>query len=185
MIVLARTKQLYEDNGVELSKATISVGDEVTLVYSGLLAKSGADSIYAHIGYGENWDGKEYIPMEKMEDVFKATIKVNLSDKLNIAFRDSVDNWDNNSQQNYSFNVSTKASKTSSVSTESKTSTKVKASAVKSDAAKEVSETKPKTAKAKSTTSTKSAAKKTTTADKTLTAKKSSATKSAAKKTNK
>lgn len=185
---MARTKQLYEDNGVELSKATISVGDEVTLVYRGLLAKSGADSVYAHIGYGENWDGKELIPMEKMEDVFKATIKVNLSDKLNIAFKDSVDNWDNNSQQNYSFSVSQKSS---GVSPEKKTSSIVKASVAKSDVAKEASETKSKAAKTKSTTSTKAAtstktaAKKTTTADKTITAKKSTTAKSAAKKTNK
>lgn len=185
---MARTKQLYEDSGVELSKATINVGDEVTLLYRGLLARSGADSVYAHIGYGDNWEGKEFIPMEKVEDVFKATIKVNLSDKLNIAFKDGVDNWDNNSQQNYSFNVSAKASKTSvtsktastskssSTSTEKKTSPKVKASVAKSDSAKEASETKTKTAKAKATPSTKSAAKKTTT-DKTVTAKKSSAAK--------
>lgn len=179
---MARTKQLYEDSGVELSKATINVGDEVTLLYRGLLAKSGADSVYAHIGYGDNWEGKEFIPMEKVEDVFKATIKVNLSDKLNIAFKDGVDNWDNNSQQNYSFNVSAKASKTSgasktaSTATEKKTSPKVKASVSKSEAPKEVSATKTKTAKAKATPSTKPAAKKTAT-DKSVTAKKSNAAK--------
>ncbi len=177
---MARTKQLYEDSGVELSKATINVGDEITLLYRGLLAKSGADSVYAHIGYGDNWEGKEFIPMEKVEDVFKATIKVNVSDKLNIAFKDSVDNWDNNSQQNYSFNVSAKASKTASAATSKTASPKVKASVPKSEAAKESSETKVKTAKAKATPSTKSttksAAKKTAT-DKSVTAKKSSAAK--------
>lgn len=183
---MARTKQLYEDSGVELSKATINVGDEVTLLYRGLLAKSGADSVYAHIGYGDSWEAKEYIPMEKVEDVFKATIKVNLSDKLNIAFKDGVDNWDNNSQQNYSFNVSAKSSKTSgasktaSATTEKKTSPKVKASVSKSEAAKEGSATKTKTAKAKATPSTKSTTKsatKKTTTDKTTTAKKSTAAK--------
>jgi FKBP-type peptidyl-prolyl cis-trans isomerase len=180
VIVLARTRQLYEDNGVEISKATINVGDEVTVLYRGLLAQSGADSVYAHIGYGDNWEAKEFIPMEKDKDVFKATIKVNLSDNLNIAFKDSVDNWDNNSQQNYSFNVSAKASRKSSTSTEKKASPKVKASATKSETAKEASATKTKTAKTKAATSTKTAAKKTT-SSKTTTAKKSTA----AKKTSK
>lgn len=188
---MVKTKQLYGDNGVELSKATISVGDEITLLYSGLLMESGADSIYAHIGYGDNWEGKEFIPMEKKGDKFKATFKVNLSDKLNIAFKDSVDNWDNNSLQNYSFTISKKATKSASTSVEKKSTGKVKATAIKADDAKEVSETKPKTEKAKSTTAkaiatkstTKSAAKPSvskTTADKNPSAKKSVVSKSAA-----
>lgn len=173
---MARNKQLYADNGVEISKATINVGDEVTLLYSGLLAKSGADSVYAHIGYGENWEDKAFVPMEKVEDVFKATIKVSHPEKLNVAFKDSVDNWDNNSQQNYSFDVTAKASK-SSASKEKKAT--AKASSSKSEAVKEKAETKAKTAKAKSTSAksaTKSTAKKSA-SDKATTTKKSSAAK--------
>lgn len=166
---MARTKQLYEDNGVEISKATINVGDEVTLMYSGLLAQSGADSVYAHIGYGDNWEGKQFIPMEKEEDAFKATIKVDQSDKLNVAFKDSVDNWDNNSYQNYSFSVSKRASRSSATSTAKKTATKTRTSGAKS-----TSDTKSKTAKSAKTTKT--------TAKKATTAKKSTATKSATKK---
>jgi len=41
------------------------VGDEVTLYYKGLLAQSGADAIFAHIGYGENWEDKTFIPMQR------------------------------------------------------------------------------------------------------------------------
>lgn len=173
VIVLAKTKQLYEENGVELSKATISVGDEVTLLYSGLLAQNGADSIYAHIGYGDNWEGKDFIPMEKDNDVFRVTIKVNLSDKLNIAFKDSVDNWDNNSLQNYSFDVSKKASKSASDSGEKKTTSRVKATAVKADSSKEsADEDKPKATKAKATakaTASKTTETKTSVAKKTTT----------------
>jgi len=65
----------------------------VTLYYKGLLAQSGADAIFAHIGYGENWEDKTFIPMQKENDVFKATIKINHADDLNIAFKDSGDNW--------------------------------------------------------------------------------------------
>jgi len=173
-------------NCVELSKATISVGDEVTLLYSGLLAQNGADSVYAHIGYGDNWEGKEFIPMEKDDDVFKATIKVNLSDKLNVAFKDSVDNWDNNSQQNYSFNISKKASKSASDSGEKKTSAKVKATAVKADSAKDSAEEKTKTTRAKASvkTTTKSAASKTA-ETKTSAAKKTTSKSTTGKKADK
>nr|WP_010248199.1 carbohydrate-binding protein [Acetivibrio cellulolyticus] len=176
---MSKTKQLYEDNGVELSKSTISVGDEITLLYSGLLAQSGADSIYAHIGYGDNWEGKEFIPMEKMEDKFKATIKVNLSDKLNVAFKDGVDNWDNNSQLNYSFNVAKRAEK-SSTSEEKKTTAKVKATSMNADAAKETAETKQKVTKAK-TTVAKASAPKATAAPKAAAAKATAAKATAAK----
>ena len=103
-------------NGVEISKAQLGIGDEVILSYSGLLAKSGADIVYAHIGYGEKWKDKAFIPMEKQSDVFKAIIKIDRSDDLNIAFKDGGDNWDNNSLANYSFRVKKKPGRTASQS---------------------------------------------------------------------
>jgi len=92
----------------------------VTLYYKGLLAQSGADAIFAHIGYGENWEDKTFIPMQKENDVFKATIKINHADDLNIAFKDSGDNWDNNSWANYSFKVTKKAKPAKVVTAEEK-----------------------------------------------------------------
>lgn len=187
---MAKTKQMYEENGVEISKTTINVGDEVTLSYKGLLAQSGAETIYAHIGYGDEWEDKEFIPMEKNNDLFKVKINVNHSDKLNIAFKDSVDNWDNNSQQNYSFYVSEHAKKIASVAAKIKTNVK------KDDTEKNAAEIKTKSAKStaakttvKASADKSSAAKSTaakTTAEKLPTAKKTNSSKSAsAKKTNK
>lgn len=155
---MAKTKQLYEDNGVEVSKTPISVGDEVTLLYSGLLAKSGAEMVYAHIGYGDNWEEKAFIPMQKDNDVFKATIKVNHPDSLNIAFKDSGENWDNNSHSNYSFKVAKKAAKASKEAEEAKAAKEVKEKATAKAAEKTVVEM---TAAAKKTTA--AAAKKTAT----------------------
>lgn len=186
---MAKTKQMYEENGVEISKTTISVGDEVTLSYKGLLAQSGAETIYAHIGYGDEWEDKEFIPMEKNNDLFRVKISVSHPDKLNIAFKDSVDNWDNNSQQNYSFYVSEHAKKIASAAA------KIKSNVKKADT-ENSAETKTKSAKAKQTaTKTVKAADKSTasksTAAKTKTeklpaAKKTSSSKSAStKKTSK
>jgi len=102
----------YEANGLTLSKANIKVGDEVIITYNGLLAKSGADTILVHFGYNESWEEKEFVPMQMEDGVFKAAIKVKLPGSLNMSFKDSADNWDNNSQQNYSFKVANKTSRT-------------------------------------------------------------------------
>ncbi|NLD49762.1 MAG: carbohydrate-binding protein [Clostridiaceae bacterium] len=161
---MARTKQLYEDSGVELSKATISAGDEVTLKYSGLLARSGADEVYAHIGYGDDWKEKEFIPMQNDNGIFRTTIKVSAYDSLNIAFKDSGENWDNNSYENYSFKVARKSEKSetakvarkSSAATEKSTVTEKKATAKVAQSKKETAEKKP----AKTTATKKAATKK-------------------------
>ncbi len=100
--------QNYDANGVAISKSPIYVGDEVTITYDGLLAKSGADKVFAYIGYGEAWEEKGFIPMTYEFDVFKATFKVLAEGNLNIAFKDSAENWDNNSTENYIYKVAKK-----------------------------------------------------------------------------
>lgn len=158
---MARTKHEYEGNGVELSKTSIGVGDEVTVFYKGLLAQNGADAVFAHIGYGENWDDRAFIPMERDNDIFKATIKINHQDDLNIAFKDSGDNWDNNSLSNYSFKIAKKAARSvKAVDKAEKVENKASTRSTKSSETKSVS--------AKKVTATKSAsAKKTTTSSRT------------------
>lgn len=52
---MATKSQPYADNGVTISKTTLYVGDEVTITYDGLLAKSGADNLLAYVGYGDDW----------------------------------------------------------------------------------------------------------------------------------
>lgn len=106
---MIKNLQTYSENGVTISKEKIIVGDTIILTYDGLLAKSGADVIVAHIGYGDSWDEKAYIPMDAVDGVFKVTFKVKQLNDLNITFKDGADNWDNNSMNNYTFEVSEKA----------------------------------------------------------------------------
>ncbi|HEX9058857.1 MAG TPA: carbohydrate-binding protein [Clostridia bacterium] len=109
---MTQNNQNYLGNGVAISKLPVYVGDEVTITYDGLLLKSGADKIYAYVGYGDEWNEKGFIPMNYEFDAFKTTFKVISDGTLNVAFKDSADNWDNNSLENYKFEVS-KKSKTS------------------------------------------------------------------------
>lgn len=105
---MAKNVKSYTDYGVSISKPSINVGDKVTISYDGLLAKSGADTIYTHIGYGDTWEKKDFIRMDNEEGIFKAAIEVANAGSLNISFKDSADNWDNNSAENYSFKVAKK-----------------------------------------------------------------------------
>jgi hypothetical protein len=105
-------KQPFAENGIIVSKASIKAGDEIALSYSGLLAQNGADELYVHVGYGEAWEEKEFIPMEHQDGAFHAGIRVKQAGTLNVAFKDSAENWDNNSAQNYSFLVTKKSTTT-------------------------------------------------------------------------
>ena len=52
---MAVAVQPFSENGVFISKTKISAGDKLTLSYKGLLAVSGAETVYAHIGYNGTW----------------------------------------------------------------------------------------------------------------------------------
>ena len=96
----------YLVNGIVLNPSVPSVGDNVRIIYDGLLAKNGASHIYAHIGYGDSWDKKSYHQMTKSSMAFEASFPVEDSDTLNVCFKDCANNWDNNSGKNYSFEIS-------------------------------------------------------------------------------
>lgn len=95
----------YIVNGVALVPATPAAGEPVKVIYDGLLAKSGADSVFAHIGYGSNWDNSRDYQMSKSGIGFEATVPVQSSSTLNLCFKDNAGNWDNNSGKNYTFDI--------------------------------------------------------------------------------
>jgi hypothetical protein len=95
----------YIENGVVIAPNVVAEGDKATLYYKGSLYKSGAQSVYARIGYGSSWEGQNDIRMEKTPEGFKTQIDITQVDKLNVAFKDSANNWDNNLGNNYTFEV--------------------------------------------------------------------------------
>ena len=95
----------YIPNGVILNPAVPTAGDKVKLVYDGLLAKNGANHVYAHVGYGSNWDNVNFFQMLRSATGFETTIPVSNADTLNLCFKDCANNWDNNSGKNYTFDV--------------------------------------------------------------------------------
>ncbi len=97
---------LYEQNGVSVSPSVPTAGKKTKVVYDGLLAKNGAKDVYAKIGFGSNWEYSLELEMEKKDDeLFETSFTVPVSKALNVCFRDTADNWDNNTGMNYVFDV--------------------------------------------------------------------------------
>lgn len=116
--------QAYTDNGIKLSKLTLSIGDQLEITYKGLLSDSGADEILLYGGYGEEWNEKILIPMSKKDDDFKVKFKMAYEGIFHFAFKDPANNWDNNSGENYSIKVGKvkRTTRASTTKTDGKTS---------------------------------------------------------------
>lgn len=91
----------YKSNGITIKPATFSVGDKIKLTYNGLLSESGAEEVFAHIGWGEAWENLDDIKMSKTKSGFTATISIESMNQLNLCFKDAMNNWDNNNGCNY------------------------------------------------------------------------------------
>lgn len=98
-------KETYSNCGISVSKALIKAGDEIELKYSGLLKQAGAGELMIHLGYNDNWEEAETLPMTAINDAFAVRILVKKARTLNCAFVDPLGNWDNYSGANYSFKI--------------------------------------------------------------------------------
>jgi len=91
--------------GVVVDPTPITAGEEITVLYDGLLAKSGADQVYLHVGYGpgQEWKSVADLKMSRTGWGWVKTIEIPFEERFNFCFRDSTNNWDNNSGTNWSF----------------------------------------------------------------------------------
>lgn len=103
--VKSKTNTDYMWNGVVITPPSANVGEKVKLAYDGLLSKSGATHVYAHVGFGNRWESVQDIPMLKTTTGFETTLPVLKSDTINVCFKDCANHWDNNSGLNYTFDV--------------------------------------------------------------------------------
>ena len=103
--MLTNRNNKYHKNGVFIQPATPHIRSTTKVVYDGLLAKSGATHLYAHVGYGTGWIHAQDYEMKQTAHGFEAAIPVEKANILNIAFKDCANNWDNNSGKNYNFEI--------------------------------------------------------------------------------
>jgi len=98
----------YWKNGIKANQVSENEGNNLSITYDGLLYTSGADTIYAYYGYGTRWTNKSIVKMAKTDNGFYTQIPLSKSGTMNMVFKDSAENWDNNSGENYSFVIKVK-----------------------------------------------------------------------------
>ena len=77
----------------------------VKISYTGKLFQDESEEVFAHYGFGNSWDNLNEVKMEKTQLGFQAEIELISSDTLNLCFRNSNNEWDNNDSQNYIFPI--------------------------------------------------------------------------------
>jgi hypothetical protein len=94
------------EEGISITPIPATEGETITITYDGLLAKSGAKSIYTHIGYGSNdhWADIEDIPMSRLPHGWTCDI-LPKKERMNFCFHDGANNWDNNYGRNWSISI--------------------------------------------------------------------------------
>lgn len=78
---------------------------KVKISYTGKFFEENAEAVFLHYGYGLQWDNVSEVEMTKTDLGFQTEIDLISSDSLNLCFRNSNNEWDNNNTQNYSFPI--------------------------------------------------------------------------------
>lgn len=91
---------------VFINSADLYQGKTAKIVYNGSLGNAESDEVYIHLGFGLMWDNLTEIKMQKTNDGYIAEVPMVKADTLSFCFRDTKNNWDNNSCRNYTYAVS-------------------------------------------------------------------------------
>jgi hypothetical protein len=92
--------------GVVVDPTPITAGQETTIFYNGLLADHGADQVYLHVGFGpsDHWQVVRDLRMSKTAYGWVKTLEAPATaERLSFCFKDSANNWDNNSGHNWTW----------------------------------------------------------------------------------
>lgn len=104
---LANMRDAMYPGGLVVDPVPITAGEEITILYNGLLSSSGADQVYLHCGYGNStaWNNVKDVKMDRTERGWVKKFTVEEPSRLNICFKDSANNWDNNNGINWTFEI--------------------------------------------------------------------------------
>ncbi|HOA35565.1 MAG TPA: carbohydrate-binding protein [Bacillota bacterium] len=92
---------MHLDDRISMEPGSPARGQSVRVEYRGLLAQSGADRIWMRCGF-DGWNQVEDIYMSKTpQNSFSCVAEVKGTREMNFCFKDSANNWDNNSGQNW------------------------------------------------------------------------------------
>ena len=78
---------------------------KVKISYTGKLFQEQSEEVFLHYGFNNEWKELNEINMEKTDLGFQAEVELPEYETFNFCFRDGNNNWDNNNNQNYIFNI--------------------------------------------------------------------------------
>ena len=93
------TKNIFFNTDKLVANSTVKIS------YTGKLFQEQAEEVFIHYGFGSEWNNITDVKIEKTELGFQAEITLDDSDSLHFCFNDGNGNWDNNDNQNYSFEI--------------------------------------------------------------------------------
>jgi len=97
-----------EENDIFVELPEVKKGEKTTVHYNGILNNSGAERVYLHYGF-DGWNNTSTIPMKKThEGCYSMEIDVKGKDEVNFCFKDSANNWDNNSGSDWKVGITSR-----------------------------------------------------------------------------
>lgn len=93
------------NQGISITPQDARAGELVKIMYNGLLSQNGADQVYLHMGYGDQWDKTHDLPMQRTINGWQRVIPLDVTGRMNFCFKDSANNWDNNYGSNWNVEV--------------------------------------------------------------------------------
>jgi len=90
--IFFNTDKLIENSSVRIS-------------YTGTFFQNGCETVFAHYGFGPEWNNTTEVEMKKTELGFQTEITITEGETFNLCFRNENGEWDNNEGQNYTFPV--------------------------------------------------------------------------------
>lgn len=83
----------------------LTQNSKVKISYTGKLFQDNSEEVYIHYGFGLLWENLNEIKMEKTDLGFQAEVDLIDKDTFNFCFKNELNVWDNNDNNNYIFEL--------------------------------------------------------------------------------
>jgi len=83
----------------------LTQNSKVKISYTGKLFQDNSEEVYIHYGFGLLWENINEIKMEKTDLGFQAEVDLIDKETFNFCFKNELNVWDNNDNNNYIFNL--------------------------------------------------------------------------------
>lgn len=78
---------------------------DLKISYTGKFFQNDSETVYLHYGFGKDWTESKDVEMKKTELGFQVEITLIDSETFNFCFKNENNEWDNNDNQNFIFNI--------------------------------------------------------------------------------